>query len=119
MLESELGSEVENGRLVRLMTKLGFINERAEYVSSLVDGPDKAGVDWNADLVTGSSWIQGGQIPVIGPSFLPSRASSQCQSHIANAPCAVTSSSSSATLCFIQLASTEHPCWTCRTCLPA
>jgi hypothetical protein len=30
MLESELGSEVENGRLVRLMTKLGFINERAE-----------------------------------------------------------------------------------------
>lgn len=30
LLESELGSEVENGRLVRLMTKLGFINERAE-----------------------------------------------------------------------------------------
>jgi PAB-dependent poly(A)-specific ribonuclease subunit 3 len=30
MLESELSGEVENGRLVRLMTKLGFINERAE-----------------------------------------------------------------------------------------
>jgi PAB-dependent poly(A)-specific ribonuclease subunit 3 len=30
MLESELGGEVENGRLVRLMIKLGFINERAE-----------------------------------------------------------------------------------------
>lgn len=30
MLESELSGEVENGRLVRLMIKLGFINERAE-----------------------------------------------------------------------------------------
>ncbi|KAK4688843.1 PAB-dependent poly(A)-specific ribonuclease subunit 3, partial [Tremellales sp. Uapishka_1] len=30
-LESELQSEVENGRLVRLMAKLGFINERAEF----------------------------------------------------------------------------------------
>lgn len=27
-----MGAEVENGRIVRLMTKLGFINERAEYV---------------------------------------------------------------------------------------
>lgn len=33
MLESELSGEVENGRLVRLMIKLGFINERAEWVS--------------------------------------------------------------------------------------
>lgn len=30
MLESELSGEAENGRLVRLMIKLGFINERAE-----------------------------------------------------------------------------------------
>jgi len=30
MLESEMSGEVENGRLVRLMIKLGFINERAE-----------------------------------------------------------------------------------------
>lgn len=28
-----MGAEVENGRIVRLMTKLGFINERAEYVN--------------------------------------------------------------------------------------
>jgi PAB-dependent poly(A)-specific ribonuclease subunit 3 len=30
VLESELGAEVENGRIVRLLSKLGFINERAE-----------------------------------------------------------------------------------------
>lgn len=33
-LEGELMSELENGRLVRLMSKLGFINERPEYVLS-------------------------------------------------------------------------------------
>lgn len=47
MLESELGSEVENGRLVRLMTKMGFINERAEYVrfpsSAIVRVRDRCG----------------------------------------------------------------------------
>jgi hypothetical protein len=31
-LEAELCKEVENGRLVRLTAKLGFINERPEYV---------------------------------------------------------------------------------------
>jgi len=31
-LEAELMSELENGRLVRLLTKMGFINERPEYV---------------------------------------------------------------------------------------
>ncbi|WVR04775.1 hypothetical protein IAU60_001787 [Kwoniella sp. DSM 27419] len=30
-LESEIGAEMENGRIVRLLTKLGFINERAEF----------------------------------------------------------------------------------------
>jgi PAB-dependent poly(A)-specific ribonuclease subunit 3 len=30
VLESELGGEIENGRIVRLLSKLGFINERAE-----------------------------------------------------------------------------------------
>jgi len=30
-LEAELMSELENGRLVRLLTKMGFINERPEY----------------------------------------------------------------------------------------
>lgn len=30
-LETELGSELENGRLVRLLCKFGFINERPEY----------------------------------------------------------------------------------------
>ncbi|EIW71105.1 hypothetical protein TREMEDRAFT_37565 [Tremella mesenterica DSM 1558] len=30
-LESDLGGEVENGRLVRLMTKLSFVNERKEF----------------------------------------------------------------------------------------
>ncbi|KAI8339265.1 hypothetical protein BC941DRAFT_268994 [Chlamydoabsidia padenii] len=30
-LESELGRELENGRLVRLLSKLGFINERPEF----------------------------------------------------------------------------------------
>ncbi len=34
VLENEMGAEVENGRIVRLLTKLGFINERAEWVSS-------------------------------------------------------------------------------------
>ena len=29
-LESELSRELENGRLVRLMAKMGFINERPE-----------------------------------------------------------------------------------------
>lgn len=32
-LQTELMSELENARLVRLMCKLGFINERPEYVS--------------------------------------------------------------------------------------
>lgn len=30
VLEAELAKEVENGRLFRLVTKLGFINERPE-----------------------------------------------------------------------------------------
>jgi PAB-dependent poly(A)-specific ribonuclease subunit 3 len=30
-LEGELMSELENARLVRLLTKFGFINERPEY----------------------------------------------------------------------------------------
>ncbi|WWD07489.1 hypothetical protein V865_005590 [Kwoniella europaea PYCC6329] len=30
-LESDLGAEMENGRIVRLLSKLGFINERAEF----------------------------------------------------------------------------------------
>lgn len=30
VLESDLSAEIENGRIVRLLTKLGFINERAE-----------------------------------------------------------------------------------------
>ncbi|CAO3638652.1 unnamed protein product [Cunninghamella blakesleeana] len=30
-LENELGKELENGRLVRLLSKLGFINERPEF----------------------------------------------------------------------------------------
>ncbi|KAI7862598.1 hypothetical protein BDF14DRAFT_1885920 [Spinellus fusiger] len=30
-LESEIGLELENGRLVRLMSKLGFVNERPEF----------------------------------------------------------------------------------------
>lgn len=29
-------SELENGRLVRLLCKFGFINERPEYVRSLI-----------------------------------------------------------------------------------
>lgn len=31
-LESELGAELENGRIARLLIKLGFINERTQYV---------------------------------------------------------------------------------------
>ncbi len=31
MLESELTTEIENARIVRLLTKMGFINERAEF----------------------------------------------------------------------------------------
>nr|XP_018265297.1 PAB-dependent poly(A)-specific ribonuclease subunit PAN3 [Kwoniella dejecticola CBS 10117]OBR87455.1 PAB-dependent poly(A)-specific ribonuclease subunit PAN3 [Kwoniella dejecticola CBS 10117] len=30
-LESDLGAQMENGRIIRLLTKLGFINERAEF----------------------------------------------------------------------------------------
>ena len=36
-LESELMSELENGRLVRLLCKFGFINERPEYVNHYLD----------------------------------------------------------------------------------
>jgi hypothetical protein len=32
-LEGELMSELENGRLVRLLVKFGFINERPEYMT--------------------------------------------------------------------------------------
>lgn len=35
LLESDMAKELENGRLVRLMTKFGFINERPECVSLL------------------------------------------------------------------------------------
>lgn len=31
MLESDLSNELENSRVVRLLTKMGFINERAEF----------------------------------------------------------------------------------------
>eukprot|EP01125_Pyxidicula_operculata_P020897 TRINITY_DN785_c0_g1_i2.p1 TRINITY_DN785_c0_g1~~TRINITY_DN785_c0_g1_i2.p1 ORF type:complete len:486 (+),score=70.32 TRINITY_DN785_c0_g1_i2:626-2083(+) len=34
-LESELSKEIENGRLFRLLSKLGFINERPEYNMSM------------------------------------------------------------------------------------
>jgi PAB-dependent poly(A)-specific ribonuclease subunit 3 len=34
-LEAELMSELESGRLVRLLTKMGFINERPGWVISL------------------------------------------------------------------------------------
>jgi PAB-dependent poly(A)-specific ribonuclease subunit 3 len=34
-LESGLEAEIENGRVARLLTKLGFINERPEYVTAL------------------------------------------------------------------------------------
>jgi PAB-dependent poly(A)-specific ribonuclease subunit 3 len=30
VLETDLGGELENGRIARLLIKLGFINERAE-----------------------------------------------------------------------------------------
>lgn len=36
MLYGELSREVENGRLFKLMTKLGFINERPEFGIYLV-----------------------------------------------------------------------------------
>ena len=42
ILESEMTRELENGRLVRLLCKFGFINERPEYVHlsfSLLDPP--------------------------------------------------------------------------------
>lgn len=32
LLENEVSKEIENGRLVRLLTKLGTINERPESV---------------------------------------------------------------------------------------
>jgi hypothetical protein len=35
-VEAELAKELENGRLFRLMAKLGFINERPEYDCSCV-----------------------------------------------------------------------------------
>jgi hypothetical protein len=60
MLESELSGEVENGRLVRLMIKLGFINERAESVL-LVSR-------WEYGLMIDSNWIPDGQILVTGTS---------------------------------------------------
>jgi hypothetical protein len=48
--------ELENARLVRLLTKFGFINERPEYVpsplTSLLTDDDRG---------TGSTMIRGGQ----------------------------------------------------------
>ena len=35
-LENELSQELENGRLVRLLCKFGFINERPEYASLFI-----------------------------------------------------------------------------------
>lgn len=32
VLDHELSRQLENGRLLRLLTKMGFINERAELV---------------------------------------------------------------------------------------
>lgn len=43
-LEHELMRELENGRLVRLLTKFGFINERPEY-GTLVFSPLRARAD--------------------------------------------------------------------------
>lgn len=40
VLETDLGSELENGRIARLLMKLGFINERPEYVLYLPANPD-------------------------------------------------------------------------------
>lgn len=34
-MEAQLACELENGRLVRLLSKFGFINERPEYVRLL------------------------------------------------------------------------------------
>ena len=39
VVEAELCKELENGRLFRLLSKLGFINERPEYVACLCEGP--------------------------------------------------------------------------------
>ena len=35
VLENEMAKELENGRLFRLLVKLGTINERPEYVKAL------------------------------------------------------------------------------------
>jgi hypothetical protein len=37
MLETELMKELDNGRLLRLLVKLGFINERPECVLALLN----------------------------------------------------------------------------------
>ena len=37
MLENEVSKEMENGRLCRLLVKLGTINERSELVCSCVN----------------------------------------------------------------------------------
>lgn len=36
VLENEVSKEMENGRLFRLMVKLGTINERPEYINKFV-----------------------------------------------------------------------------------
>jgi hypothetical protein len=59
-LEGELMSELENGRLVRLMSKIGFINERPEYVFFI--WPRASAFDI---LYTASTTNSGGQRPVI------------------------------------------------------
>lgn len=58
-LESELMRELENGRLVRLLTKFGFINERPECVlAGLILTPFKVDI---VLLVTDSITILAGQ----------------------------------------------------------
>lgn len=54
-LEHELLSELENARLVRLLCKFGFINERPEFVSLLFHAGSS-----NHYFLIGLHWNQGG-----------------------------------------------------------
>lgn len=90
LLESDMTKELENGRLVRLLTKFGFINERPECVSVARRRPP--------DNKLINLCPAGSTTTLVGPS-----------------PAIATSSSSSATWSSIRSTRPISPCLTSAT----
>ena len=56
-LESGLEAEVENGRVARMLIKLGFINERPEYVPSLLESSFRGANPATSQIPAGSKMV--------------------------------------------------------------